>query len=391
MQLGPRWFALALASALGGCGTGGNGSPPVDGGPDATLEGGSDAGAGGGDAGEDVVPRLARTIGLDVNAASDGNYLTAFGIAHDAGVVQAINVTVDWNGVESDPDGGAGDGGDAGGPSYFNPNLHIANLVFSGTAKVSLAFRAVDTTGPAVPPDLAQRPLDAPEVVARYNAAQDYVFGEIPDLSLSMYVVGNEVDIPFGADAAKWGAYKTFFDGAAAHARTLRPGVLVGTVVTLAGATAHPELVTPILQNADFLGVTYYPLHADFTVRPVTDVRSDVDALVARYPSTPIFFREAGYPSSADVGSSPDQQAAFVAELFRSWDAHAARIPLLTFFTMNEYSPGALAQLAQYYRSSDPKFLAYLGSLGLRTYAPGTGTNKPAWDALVRGAHARGW
>jgi len=165
----------------------------------------------------------------------------------------------------------------------------------------------------------------------------------------------------------------------------------VGTVVTLAGAKAHPELVAPLLQNADFLGITYYPLRADFTARPVTDVRADVDALVALYPSTPIFFREAGYPSSADLGSSPDQQAAFVTELFRAWDAHEARIPVLTFFTMNEYSPQALTQLAQYYGSSDPKFLAYLGTLGLRTYAPGTGTNKPAWDALTRGARARGW
>ncbi len=383
-----------VESAVAGCGSTAD-SPARDAGLDATtLDGATDgAETGAGDAGEDVVPRHARTLGLDINAAADGKYLTALGIARDAGVVQTINVTIDWAGMETSPDAGpdAGDAGDEGGTAYFNPNLHIANLVFAGTTKVSLAFRAVDTTGPVLPADLAGRPFDAPEIAARYNAAQDYVFGEIPDLTLAMYVIGNEVDLPFGTDAAKWGAYKTFFDAAAAHARALRPGVKVGSVVTLAAAISHPELVAPLLTNADFLGITYYPLKADFTVRPVTDVRADVDALVARYPSTPIFFREAGYPSSPDVGSSPEQQAAFVTALLRAWDANEARIPVLTFFTMNEYSPAALTQLAQYYGSSDPKFLAYLGSLGLRTYAPGSGANKPGWEALTRGAHARGW
>jgi hypothetical protein len=391
-----RWIALAAALAGGGGGgcsssTAGGGSP-ADGGPDATLDAGTDGagGDGGGDASEDVVPRLARTLGLDVNAAADGQFLTAYGIARDAGV-QAVNVSVVWKTMETVPDAGPDGGGDAGGPSDFEPNLHIANLVFGGTTKVSLALLAVDPTGPELPSDLTGRPLDAPEVSARYNAAQDYVFGEIPDLSLAMYVVGSEIDLAFATDAAKWSAYKTFFDAAAAYARTLRPGVKVGTVVTLAGAKAHPELVAPILQNADFLGLTYAPLQVDFTVRPVEGVRADVDAIVALYPTTPLFFRQAGYPSSTDVGSSPDQQAAFVTELFRAWDAHQAQIPLMTFFTMNDYSPQAVTQLAQYYGSSDPKFLAYLGSVGLRTYAPASGTNKPGWDALVRAAAARGW
>ncbi len=385
-----RLVGFAAIVALVGCGsTSASPSPGADAGLDATLDGAIDASNEAGDAAEDVRPRLGRTLGLDINAAEDGNYITSFNLARDAGV-QAVNLTIDWSRVETVSDAGP-DGGDAGGVMDFDPNLHIANLVFPGAAKVSLAFRAVDTTGPSLPSDLAGRPLDDAQVRQRYDAAQDYVFGQIPDLTLTMYVIGNELDLALGTDSAKWAAYRTFFDGAAAHARTLKPGVKVGSVFTLAGALAHPELVTPTLANADFLGLTYYPLRADFSVRPPTDVRADLDSLVALYPSVPIFFREAGYPSGADVASSAEQQAAFVTELFRAWDAHAERIPIMTLFTMNEYSPQAIASLAKYYGSSDPKFLAYLGTLGLRTYAPGSGANKPAWDALAHAAHARGW
>jgi hypothetical protein len=384
------WLGASVAGALAGafgCGSSGTATPPGDAGADATADApvapdGSD------DAGADVLGKGARLLALDLNPAADDNYLNAFDLAREAGV-QAVNVSIDWRDLESSAD--AGPDADSGGIAYFNPNLHIANLVFPGQAQVSLAFRAVDTTGPDVPPDLAGRPLDDPEVLARYNAAQDYVFGEIPDLTLSMYVLGNELDDALGTDAAKWAAYKTFFDGALAHAHALRPGVKVGATVTFAGATQHPELIGPTLQGADFLGITYNPVNADFTVRPVTDVRGDLDKLVGLYPTKPIYFRGAGYPSSPEVGSSLGQQAAFVSELFRAWDAHADRIPVMTFFTMNEYSPKVLAQLGTYYGSSDPKFLAFLGTLGLRTYSPGRGTDKPGWDALATGAHARGW
>ena len=381
------FFALGAV----GCGTSGAQPGPSDAAPDATLDAGADAPAPA-DAGADVTPRGARTLALDINPAEDGNYLTALAIALDAGV-QATNVSVNWNAIETIADAGAdgGDGGDAS-VTYFNPNFHIANLVFPQShTKVALAIRPVDTGGPMLPDDLKGRPLDDPGVIARFNAAQDYIFGEIPDLSLSGYLLGNEIDDAFGTDAAKWGAYKTFFDAAAAYAKTLRPGVRIGTVVTWKGATTHPELVKPLLASADFVGITYYPLNGDYSVRPVAGVRADFDALVALYGDKPIFVREAGCPSGAPLGSSPEQQAEFVRQIYLAWDAYADKIPVLTFFTMNEYSAQSVSALVQYYGVSDPNFATFLGTVGLRTYSPGSGTNKPGWDAVVAGARARGW
>jgi hypothetical protein len=39
---------------------------------------------------------------------------------------------------------------------------------------------------------------------------------------------------------------------------------------------------------------------------------------------------------------------------------------------------------------SDPAFLGYLASIGLRTSA-GAGTNKPAFDTLISETRRRGW
>jgi hypothetical protein len=378
---------VVLPFLLAGCGSSPSTTPEV---PDATIpaDAGVDTGQGASDGGEDVSPRGARVLGLDINTPEDGGYIGALLMAQEAGV-QATNVTIDWSDIDDVGDGGA-DGGDAS-ITRFNPYLHIANLVFPQySVSVSLAVRAVDTGGPHFPADLTGRALDDPEVIARFNATQDYVFGEIPDLSLQMYVVGNEVDLALGQDATKWAAFTTFFEAAATHARSLRAGVRVGVVFTWRGATSNVDPIAKIVPLSDFIGITYYPLNPDFTVRPVSDVSGDFDTLVRLYPSKPIFVREAGYPSGALVGSSPEKQAEFVHELFHVWDAEQSRIPLMTFFEMTDYPPQVVDDLARAYGISDPNFKDYLGTLGFRTF-PGIGADKPAWGALTQGARARGW
>jgi hypothetical protein len=376
-----RWFALLLAAeGMAACDDATRVNPvTLDAAPDATLDASADAPA------DVTAPRGMRLLGLDIQPAEDGDYLAALARAKDAGI-QAANVTILWRDLES-----VGDGGVEAGITYFNPYLHIANLVFPpNEVKASLAIVPIDTVGPVLPPDLTGRAIDDAVVIERFNRAQDYVFDQIPDLSLTIYVLGNEIDVPFATDAATYGSYKTFFDAAAAYARTKRATVKVGPVVRLSGALANPEAIRPLLASADFLGITYYPIGADYMVRPTSVVHSDLAQLAQLYPDKPIYIREAGYPSGVLVGSSPDAQASFVRELYRAWDENAARIPLVTFFTMHEYSPKTIDDFATYYGASDPKFKDYIGTLGLRTFA-GHGTDKPGWGAFADGAHARGW
>src|SRR5262249_30179596 len=153
------------------CGGGGAGSAPSDSGADATLtDAAGDASAEDAAAPDALVPRGARTLGLDISPNEDNDYMRALGLARDAGV-QSTNVSLDWDAIElEDLDAGADAGVDAG-ISYYNPYLHIANLVFPSTSTgIALAIRPIDTNVLHVPKSLAGKPFDDAEVIARFNA-----------------------------------------------------------------------------------------------------------------------------------------------------------------------------------------------------------------------------
>jgi hypothetical protein len=171
----------------------------------------------------------------------------------------------------------------------------------------------------------------------------------------------------------------------------VRPGLNVGVKATFRGLTgAAKTFLADLDAAADSIFATYYPLANDFTVLPTTVVRTDLDALCALYPGRPIDLLEFGAPSSALLISSEAIQSLFVHALFAAWDAHAVQIPLVFFDWQTDVSPAQLAQFEAYYGSSDPNFVAYLGTLGLRTYT-GSGTDKLGWTALATELLVRGW
>src|SRR5262249_38272525 len=91
------------------------------------------------------------------------------------------------------------------------------------------------------------------------------------------------------------------------------------------------------------------------------------EKLLSLYPNRIIDFMEAGYPSGSLNLSNEEKQAAFVSELFRAWDQYPSRVRAVNYTWMTDISPQALDQ----YRmslGSDPIFLSYLSSIGLRTY-----------------------
>ena len=145
---------FALAAVALGCGTSETPLSPHDAGapaiPDATvLDAPAEAGADADDDAARPIPKGTRILGLDINSAADNDYVKALGIAQSAGI-QATNVSLNWDDIEVPPDPDAG--ADAGAVTYYNPYLHIANLVFPPShVQVSLAIRPVDTTRKRVP------------------------------------------------------------------------------------------------------------------------------------------------------------------------------------------------------------------------------------------------
>jgi hypothetical protein len=346
-----------------------------------------------------VVAKGARRLGLAINPAGDNDYYRALVAAREAGV-EITNVSLGWDDIEIPPpapDAGVDASADAapagdGGPTFYNPLLHVANLVLpSIPLAASVCVRPVDTNGRHVPADLAAARFDDPAMLTRFNAAQDYVLGQLPDLAIAAYVIGNEIDVPFGDDVPRYAEYKTFFDGAAAHAKTRRPSLKVGASATLAGLVGprRGELAA-INAGSDYVVATYSPVERDWTARDPAVVRRDLAALTALYPNKPIYLREATYPSAPTLASSLERQASFVAALFAAWDEQAARVPVVTLFTMHDHSPAAVAALAFYYGSNDPRFADYLRTVGLRI-SPGAGGDKPAFATMAAEARRRGF
>jgi hypothetical protein len=332
---------------------------------------------GGGDGGGPV-PKGDRVIGIHVQPPQDNDYDAAIAQAQSFGTT-SVPFFATWASLETSP-------------GVFDASLlAIVNAYYPAKGlKNSFTIAPINTNVLEVPADLVGTAWDHPTMIARFNALQDFIFAQIPAVTLTAYCIGNEVDATLSTAPAV-AAYKTFYEAARAHARTLRPGLKVGVTMTMFGLLGSSSALYASLNAAsDVVAVTYYPLNPDFTVKAPDQVQTDIDALMLQYPATPVFMKEIGYPSSATCGSSEELQRQFVVEVFKAWDRHAARIPLLYFFLLSEWSQAQVDQLALYYGAATPEFKEFLRTLGLRTYA-GAGADKPAFSRLQLEAHARGW
>ncbi len=356
---------MAVLAAGLACGVPANLAPPLE-------SGGSRSEA-------TAAPRGERRLGLDVVEAEGETYDQAFQLARQAGM-QFTSLSLAWDDLEPRPGEYAPD------PDF----LAIANQYYPAQdVPLALTIAPIDTNRTRLPADLMGRSFDDPEVIARFERLLDYVFSQIPDVELAVVAIGNEVDATLGVDAAAWGRYQAFYEAAAAHARSLRPGVPVGVKVTMAGLTGEQrDLAQALNARSDLILVTYYPLEPDFAVRPAEVVSGDLAALALLFPDRPIGVLEAGYPSSEELGSSEARQAEFVRQVFRAWDAQAGQVALLNFTWLTDAPPVSLEAWLEYYGLDDRRFAAYLATLGLRG---ADGEPKLAFEVLAAEAHARGW
>lgn len=325
-----------------------------------------------------------RVLGLYVNQSeSEGSdYTTAFETAAGALGLQSTTLARNWNDIEATPE------------TYSDPFLGIANVFYPAYGcKLDLILRPVNTNHVEVPPDLADPDWDDPATIGRFEDLLDYVFSQIPDVTLNSVAVGNEVDVLFGEDEALYTSYRAFFEAARDRILSLRPGTTVGVVAQLAGLVGDSDAATylqALNTEADAIIATYYPVDGNFQVRSPDAAYDDFAALAAAYPGRPAVFTEVGYPSGVACGSSEAMQAAFFSALFSAWDDHRDQIASVTQSWLTDLPTSQVDDLATYYGHPDPAFKAFLRTLGLRAW-PGAGATKPAWATFAAEAAARGW
>jgi hypothetical protein len=325
------------------------------------------------------VPRGERTLSIDVNEPSDGNYDAAFRLAREAGA-QSISLSIPWDSFEV-------------APGQFSPDpdyLSIANAYYPGyDASLALTLAPIDTNQLRVPQDLAALSFDDPHMIERFNRALELALARLSETEVSVLAIGNEIDVYLQGDPVRCADYASFLAATSAHARSLRPGLKVGTKATTGGLLGESrDCLGAINQSSDVILATYYPLGPDFSVRSPSSPAEDFAALADLAGAKPVYLLEVGYPSSERLGSSEAQQAEFVRQVFRAWDAQAASIPYVSFTWMHDIPDDALQGYLVYYGLDSAAFADFLGTLGLRSR---DGRDKPAFLALAQEAAARGW
>ena len=326
-----------------------------------------------------VVPKGSRILTIDVTEAEDADYDGAIDTAMNAGA-EMTNVSLHWTTIETSPG------------VYDNSFLSIADIYYPTKGlSINLALQTINTNQKEVPADLQALDFDDPVMIARFKQLLDFVFAEIPNITLNSLIIGNEIDVYLGTDAQKWAQYQSFYSQVSAYARGLWPNLQIGAKATYAGITgpAQNELLS-LNTISDLVMVTYYPLNADFTVKDPGVVANDFATLVSLYPSAPIYMMEVGFPSGPLCNSSEMLQSDFIREVFKAWDTYNTEIPLISFTWLTDLSSQTVQDLGTYYGLNDAVFLEYLGTLGLRTYS-GSGTDKQAFATLADEASKRGW
>ena len=319
----------------------------------------------------------ARILGIDITMAQDNDYDAAFSIAKDIGV-QEVGLFFNWDSIETSP------------RKYDNPNFAIANTYYPAhNTMVSLTITPIHTNRLVVPDDLQHTNLDDPEMISRFTSMLDWVFTQIPDLDLHSLVIGSEFDVYFGTDKPQWVEYETFFKEVKAHIKKINPDIIVTAEVTFNGLTGDAkEYAQSLNKYTDVIGVSYYPLNKDYTVKAPSVVHSDFDTLTTVYKGRIIYFYQLGYPSSTSLTSSQEKQKQFIKEVFKAWDQHASQIRLIDFTWLHDIPPEGVMECTQFYGVSDYRFQEFLATLGLRTY---NGKDKEALRALREEAKKRGW
>jgi hypothetical protein len=249
--------------------------------------------------------------------------------------------------------------------------------------QILLGIQVINTVKREVPSDLEDVAFDDPQFISRFHALLDAVRGALS--GGERYIsIGNEVDAYLGSQPAQWGTYTAFYADAVSYLHANSPQLSVGVTTTFSGYSAgNPAAVQALNAPSDVIILTYYPLQGDSQVLAATAPITDLPMMIGLAGNKPVVLQEAGYPSGTLNGSSEADQQQFVANLFQTWRAAGNQLPLLSYFLLYDLDATTCDALGVYYGSSDPAFLSFLCSLGLRT---SDGTAKAAWNAFVAGA-----
>ena len=323
----------------------------------------------------------ANFIGVDISTQPQNasfNYDSCFALGKNLGMSR-VGLFQTWTALETSP------------LIYNFSILDIANMYYPAyNMPIDLTIAPIATNKLEVPSDLITKAFNDSILINRFKKLLDSIKVHIPNITLSSLIIGSESDIYLGTNATAWSQYTTFYSSVSAYAKTLWPGLKVATELTFTGLTSQNIFAQTLNLNSDYIGISYYPLNTNFTVKPVSTIPTDFATLVNLYSSKPLWFYQYGYPSSSTCNSSEVQQAQFIQQTFMSWDNYDSNIKMIDFTWLHDLDTAKVNFYATYYGIKDKVFLEYLQTLGLRTWN-GNGKDKAAFIELECQAKKRGY
>jgi hypothetical protein len=333
-----------------------------------------------------------RLFGIEVSMTSseeadqENGFHTAFNRARAMGI-DFDHKAVNWTSIEDcTPD------------ELVDPNSHLEIINYfyplKQTAVYFTLLGPLNTTVRDVPNDLSTDDLDSTEMVSRAKNMVDFVLTEMQDTDLTLFVLGNEVDIYLENHPDEFDNFVSFFNQVKAHIKASKPDLPVATTVTLYGLTEgslKDDLLMFVNASCDVLSITYYPLGPGYQMNDPSIVHDDFSAACA-LTNLPVYFQECGYPSSIVNNSSEEKQAVFMREMLRAWDDHVDQIKAVSIYLQTDWESSGVDDYVAYLDLTGDQLplKEYIRTLGLRQY-DGAEADKAAWSVLENGLKARGW
>lgn len=220
---------------------------------------------------------------------------------------------------------------------------------------------------------------------------------ELTGDELSFFSLGLESDRYFRAlPQFLRGSFVDAMQGVLEYARAhpaLPPMAKVGVGVTADGWSGASSSFASWIQNSDALIVSYIPLDENLMAEPPSVVVADLDAMYDNLveirggaPIVPIVIHRVGYPSTADVSASEEQQRTFYSALFQALQGRRGRFPFVGVYGLNDPDPQRCVDfrltLGGDALSHPERAEAAYCSLGLHSRR---GVAKPAWSEVLAG------
>ncbi|MDI3282819.1 hypothetical protein [Polyangium sp. 15x6] len=261
---------------------------------------------------------------------------------------------------------------------------------FFSSRGVVLGFSLVviDRAALHLPPELADMPWNAPEVLSFAHASIDAAFSALGP-SARFVVLGRDVDVRLAARPDERAAFELFASDVLDYVRAhplAAADVRAGVGFSFEGVSAPDPSFLPLLDASDVAVASYLPGLGGAEAGPASDISAHADTILARAADKPVVLESVGYPSSSVVGGSEDKQAFFLETFFGALAPRRDRFVFVNVEALHDLGPVRCGErVAVLGEPADGPYAAYACSLGLFTEQ---GQEKASWKAFLNGAAA---